>query len=178
MVIQMPEHNTGQMGGTMRLGKRKTIFKTSKSVVRKLYHNVEFVEERHRHRYEVNPSVVDQLEEKGMKFVGRSEDGERMEIIEMEGHPYYVGVQYHPEYISQPMKPSAPYLGLLLASCNRLASYASRGFRPSPRMSFCEESDDEDGDFDEESTEDVAGASGRDTDGNPQTPEKIGDSAA
>lgn len=170
VVIEMPEHNTGQMGGTMRLGKRKTIFKTSKSVIRKLYNNAEFVEERHRHRYEVNPSVVEQLEEKGMKFVGRSEDGERMEIMEMEGHPYFVGVQYHPEYISRPMKPSAPYLGLLLAACNKLTSYASRGFRPSPRMSFCEESDDGDGDFEEEDKERAAAGFSRD--GNPLTPDK------
>ncbi|CAG5119487.1 unnamed protein product [Candidula unifasciata] len=144
VVIDMPEHNQGQMGGTMRLGKRKTNFKTEKSILRKLYHNQEFVEERHRHRYEVNPEVVSALEEKGMKFIGRSEDGERMEIMELEGHPYYVGVQFHPEYISRPMKPSPPYLGLLLASCNKLQAYASRGFRPTPRMSFCEDSDRED----------------------------------
>merc|ERR1719483_1743921 len=78
-----------------------------------------------------------------MKFVGRSEDGERMEIMELEDHPYYVGVQYHPEYISRPLHPSPPYLGLLLASCKKLEAYASRGFRPSPRMSFCEESEDD-----------------------------------
>jgi len=48
-----------------------------------------------------------------MKFVGRSEDNERMEILELENHPYFVAVQYHPEYISRPLKPSAPYLGLI-----------------------------------------------------------------
>ncbi|CAL1528949.1 unnamed protein product [Lymnaea stagnalis] len=141
VVIDMPEHNPGNMGGTMRLGKRKTIFKTDTSVIRKLYGNPSSVEERHRHRYEVNPEVVKNLEEKGMKFVGHSEDDARMEIMELEGHAYFVGVQYHPEYISRPMKPSAPYLGLLLAASNKLSTYASRGFRPSPRMSFCEDSD-------------------------------------
>ena len=62
-----------------------------------------------------------------------------------------MGVQYHPEYISRPMKPSAPYLGLLLASCNKLQQFAARGFRPSPRMSFCEGDDDsvDDSDGDE-----------------------------
>ena len=61
-------------------------------------------------------------------------------------HVYFVGVQFHPEYISRPMTPSAPYLGLLLASCNKLQQYATRGFRPSPRMSFCESDiDDSDG---------------------------------
>lgn len=143
VVIDMPEHNTGQMGGTMRLGKRKTLFKTEQSILRRLYGNQSFVEERHRHRYEVNPTVVSQLEAKGMKFVGRSEDGERMEIMELEGHPYYVGVQYHPEYISRPMKPSAPYLGLLLASTGKLSAYVKRGFRISPHLSYSEGTDED-----------------------------------
>ncbi|CAF4507984.1 unnamed protein product, partial [Rotaria sp. Silwood2] len=56
----------------------------------------------------------------GMKFVGRSDDNERMEILELENHPYFVGVQYHPEYISRPLKPSAPYLGLIWAACGEL----------------------------------------------------------
>ncbi|KAK6170094.1 hypothetical protein SNE40_018571 [Patella caerulea] len=87
VVIEMPEHNPGQMGGTMRLGQRKTLFKSKDSYVRKLYHNKDYVEERHRHRYEVNPAFVSQFEEKGMRFVGRSEDGERMEIMELNGKP-------------------------------------------------------------------------------------------
>ncbi|XP_071133688.1 CTP synthase 2-like [Mytilus edulis] len=143
VVIDMPEHNTGQMGGTMRLGKRKTLFNTESSILRKLYGKQSFVEERHRHRYEVNPTIVSQLEGEGMKFVGRSEDGERMEIMELQGHPYYVGVQYHPEYLSRPMKPSAPYLGLLLASTGKLSTYVTRGFRLSPHLSYSEGNDEE-----------------------------------
>lgn len=81
--------------------------------VGKLYGNVDSVDERHRHRYEVNPIYIDQFEKAGMKFVGRSDDNERMEILELEDHPYFVAVQYHPEYISRPLKPSAPYLGLI-----------------------------------------------------------------
>lgn len=54
VVIDMPEHNPGDMGGTMRLGKRQTIFKHSDSILRALYGNVDQVEERHRHRYEVH----------------------------------------------------------------------------------------------------------------------------
>ncbi|XP_071112433.1 CTP synthase 1-like [Haliotis cracherodii] len=142
VVIEMPEHNPGQMGGTMRLGQRKTIFRSQDCLLRKLYHNKDSVDERHRHRYEVNPKVVEELEKNGMKFVGRSEDGERMEIMELQDHPYFVGVQYHPEYISRPMKPSPPYLGLLLASCGRLQSFANRGFRLSPKMSYCEDEDE------------------------------------
>lgn len=83
------------------------------NVVGKLYGNVDSVDERHRHRYEVNPSYIEKFERAGMKFVGRSDDNERMEILELEDHPYFVAVQYHPEYISRPLKPSAPYLGLI-----------------------------------------------------------------
>ena len=122
----MPEHNQGQMGGTMRLGKRKTIFKSNDSVLRKLYGNVDHVDERHRHRYEVNPKYVSDLENNGMVFTGQSEDGNRMEVMELKAHPYYVGVQYHPEYLSRPTRPSAPYVGLVLASCNKLDSYLKK----------------------------------------------------
>lgn len=122
VIIEMPEHNPGQMGGTMRLGKRRTLFKKD-CILKKLYGNVDHVDERHRHRYEVNPNVVKNLEEGGMLFPGQSEDGNRMEIMEVKGHPYYVGVQYHPEYLSRPIKPSAPYLGLVLAASGKLKSY-------------------------------------------------------
>jgi CTP synthase len=115
----------------MRLGRRTTHFVNDDSVVKKLYGGVNTVDERHRHRYEVNPIYIEEYEQAGMKFVGRSEDNQRMEIIELESkilkiciglnnlrfvfsdHPYFVGVQYHPEYISRPLKPSAPYLGLI-----------------------------------------------------------------
>ncbi|XP_041462371.1 CTP synthase 1-like [Lytechinus variegatus] len=147
VVIEMPEHNTGQMGGTMRLGLRKTLFKTDNCVMKTLYNNAEYIEERHRHRYEVNPNDVGEFEKNGMKFVGQSEDGQRMEIMELVDHPYFVAVQYHPEYISRPMKPSPPYLGLILQSINRLNQYIARGCRLSPRNSF---SDNESSDTEEE----------------------------
>lgn len=70
MVIDMPEHHPGQMGGTMRLGRRTTVFKDKSSLLRKLYGNVDTIDERHRHRYEINPKYVEQLESHGLKFVG------------------------------------------------------------------------------------------------------------
>lgn len=143
VVIEMPEHNPGQLGGTMRLGKRTTIFKDDNSLLRKLYGNRESVEERHRHRYEVNPKYVEMIEKLGLKFVGRSEDGERMEIIELQDHPYFVGVQYHPEYISRPLKPSPPYLGLLLAATGKIKSFCNRGCQLSPEISYSEPSSDD-----------------------------------
>ncbi|CAH3120917.1 unnamed protein product [Pocillopora meandrina] len=144
VVIEMPEHNPGQLGGTMRLGRRRTVFsKVHESITRKLYKNAEFVEERHRHRYEVNPEYVSQFEEKGMKFVGRDVEGERMEIMEIKDHPYFVGVQYHPEYISRPIRPSPPYLGLILAAIGKLTPYIARGCRLSPRCSISEDEDED-----------------------------------
>ncbi|KAH9381284.1 hypothetical protein HPB48_003265 [Haemaphysalis longicornis] len=134
VIIEMPEHNVGQMGGTMRLGKRETVFNTADSVLRKLYQNVDTIEERHRHRYEVNPAYVAEFEKAGLKFVGKDTSGKRMEVIEFPNHPYFVGVQFHPEYISRPLKPSPPYMGLILASCGRLNGYLLRGCRLSPRQ--------------------------------------------
>ncbi|KAL1231065.1 CTP synthase [Trichinella spiralis] len=120
VVIEMPEHNTGKMGGTMRLGLRTTVFrKDLHSVVRQLYGNVPFIRERHRHRYEVNPSYVSLFEKQGMLFTGT--DDQRMEIFELQHEsPYYIGVQFHPEYLSSPLNPSPLFVGLILASINQL----------------------------------------------------------
>ena len=70
------------------------------------------VNERHRHRYEVNPKYVDRLSKAGLHFVARDETGQRMEIFELQHHPWFVGVQFHPEYLSRVLEPSKPYLGV------------------------------------------------------------------
>lgn len=92
-------------------------------ITEKLYDDKDSVDERHRHRYEVNPTYVRDMELAGLSFVGKDETGQRMEIIEIQDHPYYVAVQYHPEYLSRPMKPSPPYVGLLLAASSQLEEY-------------------------------------------------------
>ncbi|URD73041.1 CTP synthase [Musa troglodytarum] len=69
---------------------------------------------------EVNPNMVPEFEKAGLVFVGKDETGKRMEIIELPSHPYYVGVQFHPEFKSRPGKPSAVFLGLIAASCGQL----------------------------------------------------------
>ncbi|XP_033221884.1 CTP synthase-like isoform X2 [Belonocnema kinseyi] len=143
LVIDMPEHNQGQMGGTMRLGKRRTRFSGENSVIKQLYGNKNSVEERHRHRYEINPKYVGDLQAAGMKFVGHDEQSERMEIVELEGHSYYVATQYHPEYLSRPLKPSPPFLGLILASVGKLKSYLSSGCRFSPAQLSDNDFDDD-----------------------------------
>ena len=100
----------------MRLGSRPTIFQVDDCMTRGLYGGAAQVDERHRHRYEVNPDLIEKIEAEGLIFVGKDETGQRCEIFELEDHPYYVGVQYHPEFKSRPEKPSPPFLGLLKAA--------------------------------------------------------------
>ncbi len=126
----------------MRLGLRPTIFNEgteSWSKVRKLYGGSKTIWERHRHRYEVGPAYVEPLEKSGMNFVGRDEKGERMQVFELRGtrvslkrlgsrwhsvskydvdldHPFYVGLQAHPEFCTRPLNPSPPFLGFVAAA--------------------------------------------------------------
>ncbi|GAQ80234.1 CTP synthase family protein [Klebsormidium nitens] len=122
-VVFMPEVSKTHLGGTMRLGARRTLLTTPECITAKLYQAEQFIDERHRHRYEVNPQMVPQLEAAGLRFVGRDETGQRMEIIELPTHPYFVGVQFHPEFKSRPGKPSAVFLGLILASSGQMDAY-------------------------------------------------------
>ncbi|VDP09422.1 unnamed protein product [Heligmosomoides polygyrus] len=185
----MPEHNVEQrgLGGTMRLGRRTSVFLTEHCKLRKLYGRDE-IEERHRHRYEVNPRFVPDLSKKGLLFVGmgvdetsctsitkhsrtesstalmkmagdhqanedllakitdlchRGGDGVtrpalRMEMCELKDHPYFVGAQFHPEYLSHPLQPSPPFLGLLLAATGQLKGYLSGSKIPTPMLSLME----------------------------------------
>jgi CTP synthase len=118
VIIFMPEGSKTHLGGTMRLGVRPTVFQpgTEWSKVRRLYHDVGEILERHRHRYEVNPEYIETLTKAGLNFVGKDDKGERMEIVELKDHLYYVGVQFHPEYMSRVLNPSKPYLGFVAAS--------------------------------------------------------------
>ncbi|KAJ6393306.1 hypothetical protein OIU77_022721 [Salix suchowensis] len=113
-VIFMPEGSKTHFGGTMRLGSRRTYFQVMDCKSAKLYGNRGFVDERHRHRYEVNPDMVSTLEDAGLSFAGKDETGQRMEIVELPNHPYYIGTQFHPEFKSRPGKPSALFLGTSL----------------------------------------------------------------
>ncbi|MBT6683922.1 MAG: CTP synthase (glutamine hydrolyzing), partial [Euryarchaeota archaeon] len=117
-VIFMPEISKTHLGGTMRLGSRPTLWQVDDCKIKTLYGEGESVDERHRHRYEVNPDIIADVEAAGLVFVGKDETGQRCEIFELEGHPYYVGVQFHPEFKSRPGRPSPPFLGLLQASSN------------------------------------------------------------
>ncbi|GJJ72114.1 CTP synthase [Entomortierella parvispora] len=127
VVVYMPEISKTHLGGTMRLGLRPTEFQagTEESTIRKLYGGGSTVLERHRHRYEVNPEMIGQFEAKGLRFVGKDETGQRMEIVELADHPYFVGVQYHPELLTRPLKPSPPFMGLILAATGDLTQHIS-----------------------------------------------------
>jgi len=91
------------LGGTMRLGAYPAVLKEG-SRVADIYGNTE-ISERHRHRYEVNIGYVKQLEEAGVLFSGMSPNGDLPEIIEIPDHPWFVGVQFHPELKSKPFEP-------------------------------------------------------------------------
>ena len=87
----------GDLGGTMRLGAYAAVLARG-SRVNEIYGATE-ISERHRHRYEVNTGYKDRLEQHGMRFSGISPDGLLPEMIEYEGHPWFVGVQFHPESV-------------------------------------------------------------------------------
>ncbi len=93
----------GDLGGTMRLGAYQASLKPG-SKVAEIYGGTE-ISERHRHRYEVNMTYRDRLEARGMRFSGVSPDGILPEIVEYEDHPWFIGVQYHPELKSRPFEP-------------------------------------------------------------------------
>lgn len=115
-VVFMPEGDRTKMGGTMRLGSRTTRLVTDDCLSAWLYGTTK-IAERHRHRYEVNPELVEKLDkEGGLRFVGMDESKKRMEIVELRDHPFFLGTQYHPEFQSRPGKPSPPFLGLVMAA--------------------------------------------------------------
>jgi CTP synthase len=102
------------LGGTMRLGKYPCELKEG-SIARQAY-ATNMVDERHRHRYEVNPEYVPQLEERGFHVTGLSPDGKFVEIIELEGHPWFLGCQFHPEYKSRPTAPHPLFRSFIAAA--------------------------------------------------------------
>ncbi|MGI9483688.1 MAG: CTP synthase [Hyphomicrobiales bacterium] len=105
---------SGDLGGTMRLGAYDATLSEG-SKVSEIYGSTE-VSERHRHRYEVNMSYRDELEAAGMKFSGTSPDGLLPEIVEIENHPWFIGVQYHPELKSRPFEPHPLFASFITAA--------------------------------------------------------------
>ncbi|MDQ4086890.1 MAG: CTP synthase [Pseudomonadota bacterium] len=104
----------GDMGGTMRLGAYEARL-TGNSVVRTIY-GADTISERHRHRYEVNIHYKERLEGAGLVFSGMSPDGELPEIVERPDHPWFIGVQFHPELKSKPFDPHPLFASFIEAA--------------------------------------------------------------
>ena len=104
-------------GGTMRLGAYNAILK-QQSQISKIY-NSELISERHRHRYEVDLKYRDKLEKCGVSFSGMSPDNRLPEIIEINDHPWFIGVQFHPELKSKPFEPHPLFADFIRASVDR-----------------------------------------------------------
>lgn len=106
VIVFMPEISKTMKGGTMRLGARHAYIKDPESLASRIYYGSDSAFERHRHRYEVNIAYRQAIEEKGFIFSGEDGNRERMEITEIEDHPFFVGTQFHPEFTSRPFRPN------------------------------------------------------------------------
>lgn len=122
----------GKFGGSMRLGqyeaylKRGTVAEEAYKLKSKISnlkteHNQIIIKERHRHRYEVNPEYIERLEEGGLVFSGKSPDGTLMEIAELPKniHPFFLGTQFHPEFLARPLDPHPLFTAFMKASKGR-----------------------------------------------------------
>ena len=105
----------GDLGGTMRLGAYEAKL-AANSHVSKIYGGATSISERHRHRYEVNGAYIEPLEKQGLIFSGMSPDGLLPEIVERPDHPWFVGVQFHPELKSRPFDPHPLFAGFVGAA--------------------------------------------------------------
>jgi CTP synthase len=107
----------GDLGGTMRLGAYPCRLATD-SLSYTIY-GADEISERHRHRYEVNINYVNRLSAAGLRFVGMSPDGRLPEMIELPGHPWFVGVQFHPELKSKPFEPHPLFASFIKAALDQ-----------------------------------------------------------
>ena len=106
--------NKGDLGGTMRLGAYPAALAEG-SKISEIY-NSQKIYERHRHRYEVNANYCEQLEKQGLHFSGMSPDGRLPEIVEFKDHPWFIGVQFHPELKSKPFEPHPLFVSFIEAA--------------------------------------------------------------
>ena len=104
------------LGGTMRLGSYDAKLKDH-SLIKSIY-GKSLIKERHRHRYEVNTNFREKFEKKGLIFSGLSPDGKLPEIIELNNHPWFIGVQFHPEFKSRPLSPHPLFSSFIKAAKN------------------------------------------------------------
>ena len=104
------------LGGTMRLGLYEAKLRNN-SAIKNIYKS-NSIKERHRHRYEVDISYKEKFEKKGLIFSGLSPDHKLPEIIELKNHPWFIGVQFHPEFKSRPLNPHPLFSSFIKAAKN------------------------------------------------------------
>jgi len=121
-VVHMMEdqRHVYKKGGTMRLGIYPCVLQKG-SLANKIY-GKDKVEERHRHRFEVNNAYRDKLSNAGLMFSGVSPDAELVEMIELKDHPFFIGCQFHPEFLSRPLAPHPIFLAFVDAALKQKAS--------------------------------------------------------
>ena len=119
VICILPEQEEVQgLGGTLRLGGFDIKVKKG-TLAYELYGKKESVRERFRHRFNVNTRFIDILEKNGLVFSGMAPEKKIMQILELPGHPYFIGTQYHAEFTSRPLKPNPLYLGLVKAAIKK-----------------------------------------------------------
>ena len=106
------------LGGTMRLGGHDVYIKRPSRAFE--IYGRQKIRERHRHRFELNQRYLRRFEEKGMRYTAFSDSGRRAEILELDGHPFYMGTQFHPEYVSRPERPEPVYVAFVAACARRV----------------------------------------------------------
>jgi CTP synthase len=130
-----------EMGGTMRLGAYPCNLKEG-SLAHRVYGGTSRISERHRHRYEVNQKFLPALTGNGLVVSGLSPDGKFVEIVELPGHPWFLGCQFHPEYKSRPTEPHPLFVSYIAAALaehkRREAGEAERAGRPEPPAAMAE----------------------------------------
>ncbi len=111
----LPEqYKVEELGGTMRLGALEVRIMNGTRAFE--IYGKNRIKERHRHRYEVNQKYIARIVRRGLKFSGKSPDGKRMEILELPGHPFFLGTQFHPEFKSRPERPAPIFKGFIKAA--------------------------------------------------------------
>jgi CTP synthase len=113
--LMLEQRGITDLGGTMRLGAYPARLAAG-SLVRRIYGGLETVDERHRHRFEVNNVYRDQLADAGLRWSGTSPDGGLVEFVELPDHPFFVATQAHPELRSRPNRPHPLFAGLIGAA--------------------------------------------------------------
>ena len=129
--LMLQQRNLKKMGGNMRLGSYPCHLKKG-SLAEKLYGRRE-IDERHRHRWEVNNEYREVLKENGLVFSGLSPEGDLVEMVEITSHPYFIASQFHPEFKSRPQRPHPLFDGLVQAAIKAAGSSKEQDFQSTSR---------------------------------------------